>query len=66
MDFSVVVIFGGILVSGVMLGLLLSVLGPRDEEAAEMHRRLARRALTWRPGRFWSHQVRLQPRPGSR
>jgi hypothetical protein len=66
MDFGVVVIFGGILVSGVTLGLLLSVAGPRDDETAAMHRRLARRALAWLPGRVASTQARLEPRPSSR
>jgi len=65
MDFEVVVTFGGILVSGVTLGLLLSVAGPRDDEAAAMHRRLARRGLAWLPGRFRNHG-RLEPRPSSR
>lgn len=65
MDFGVVVICGGILVSGVVLGLLLSVAGPRDDEAAAMHRRLARRGLGWLPGRFQNHG-RLETRPSSR
>ena len=58
-------ILAGILVGGVTLGMLLSVAGPRDEEAAARHRDLARRARAWRPGRLQSRQVRLQPKPGS-
>jgi hypothetical protein len=61
MDFGVVVIFGGILIAGVALGTLLSVVRPRDDEAAAMHRHLARRALAWLPDRFQPDQVRVQP-----
>ena len=65
MDLGVLVILAGILVGGFTLGMLVSVAGPRDEEAAAMHRDLARRARAWRPGRFQSRQVQLQPKPGS-
>lgn len=65
MDFGVLVILAGILVGGFTLGMLASVAGPRDEEAAAMHRDLARRARAWRPGRLQSRQVRLQAKPRS-
>ena len=65
MDFGVVVVFGGILIGGVALGMLLSVMRPCDDEAAAMHRHLARRALGWLPDRFQSNQVRVQPKPSS-
>jgi hypothetical protein len=50
MDFGVLVIFSGIMIGGLTLGMLLSVVRPRDEEAAAMHRHLARRALAALPG----------------
>ena len=58
MDFGLVVVFGGIMVGGVALGMLLSVVRPRDEEAAAMHRQMARRALRWLPDRSRSNRVR--------
>ena len=65
MDLEVVVIFVVILVGGFALGMLLSVVRPRDDEAAAMHRHLARRALGWLPDRFQSNQIRMQPKPNS-
>ena len=59
MDFGLVVVFSGILVGGVALGLLLSVVRPRDEEAAAMHRQMARRAFAWLPQRSHSKQVQV-------
>lgn len=59
MDFGLVVVFSGILIGGVALGLLLGVLRPRDEEAAATHRRLARRAFGWLPQRSRSKQVQV-------
>ena len=57
--------FVGILVGGFALGMLLSVVRPRDDEAAVTHRHLTRRALGWLPNRFQSNQVRMQPKPTS-
>jgi len=65
MNLELVVIFGLILVGGVALGMLLNVVRPRDDEAAAMHRHLARRVLAWLPGRFQSNQIRMQPKPNS-
>jgi len=65
MDVGVCVILAGILVGGFTPGMLVSVAGPRDEEAAATHRHLVRRALAWLPGRPQSYGVRLQPKPGS-
>ena len=65
MDLEVVVIFVGILVGGFALGTVLNVVRPRDDEAAAMHRYLARRALGWLPDRLQSKQIRMQPKPNS-
>ena len=66
MDLELVAIFGVILVGGFALGTLLNVVRPADEEAAAMHRHLARRALAWLPDRFQSNQILMQPEPNSR
>ena len=65
-DLELVAIFGVILVGGFALGTLLNVVRPADEEAAAMHRHLARRALAWLPDRFQSNQILMQPEPNSR
>ena len=60
MDFGVVGIFALVMVGGFALGMCMSLLRPRDQEAAAMHRRQAGRALAWLPDRR-----RSKPDPGS-
>ncbi len=64
-DLEVVVTFGVILLGGFALGTLLNVGGPRDDEAAAMHRDLVRRALGWLPGRFQANEITVHPRRSS-
>jgi len=60
MDFGVVGIFALVMIGGFAFGMFLSVVRPRDHEAAAMHRQLAGRALAWLPDR-----LRSKPAPGS-
>jgi hypothetical protein len=52
-----------VMIGGFTLGMILSMARPRDQEAAAMHRLLARQALAWRPGRAKSRQVPMRPEP---
>lgn len=63
MDLGVVVDFIIIMLGGLLVGTGLSVARPRDEEAAAMHRRQARRAVAWLR-RLRSHRVGIQPGTG--
>ncbi|HSF99115.1 MAG TPA: hypothetical protein VLA55_10520 [Ornithinibacter sp.] len=65
MYFEVILICGGILVSGFVLGMIPHVVRPRDEEDAATPRQLARRPTPWLPGRIRAHHDRGRPLTGS-
>jgi hypothetical protein len=50
-NLSVVWFFAGVMIGGLVLGALLVLIRPRDEEAAALYRREAREAQVWLQGR---------------
>jgi hypothetical protein len=65
MDLGLLVIFFGILVGGVALGMLLSLARPGEDDAEAMRGARARRVLGWLSDRFASSQVGVQQRTNS-
>ena len=58
--------FAEVIIGGLVLGALLVLIRPRDDEAAALYRRERRRAWAWLQDRLVVFRMPSKPDPGSR